>query len=66
MLQDHVAETYNKLSLFLDILFHLDFAGPISGDAETYSVDQYKVANCRISLTTHHGIELSIPLALGG
>ena len=42
------------------------FYNAISGDAETCSVGQYKVANCQISLTFHRGIELSAPLALSG
>ena len=43
----------------------LSFYNAISGDAETCSVGQYKVANCQISLTFHRGIKLS-PLALSG
>ena len=42
------------------------FYNAISGDAETCSVGQYKVANCQISLIFHCGIKLSAPLALGG
>ena len=53
------------LSLFGD---HTPFSfyDAISGDVETCSVGQYKVANCQISLTFHRGIELSAPLAPGG
>ncbi len=42
------------------------FCDAISGDGETCSVGQYKVANCQISLTFHPGIKLSIPLAPSG
>ena len=52
------------LSLFGDLTLFW-FCNAISGDAETRSVGQYKVANCQISLTFHHGIKLSILLALG-
>ena len=58
-------ETYNNLSLFGDHTLFL-FYDAISGDVETCSVGQYKVANCQISLTFHRGIEPSISLASGG
>ena len=57
-------ETYNNLSIFGDhTLFSVYDA--ISGDADTCSVGQEKVANCQISLTFHRGNELSPLLALG-
>ena len=53
------------LSLFGDLTLFL-FCNAVLGDVETHSVGKYKVANCQISLTVHHGIELSILLALSG
>ena len=52
-------------SLFGD---HIPFSfyHAISGDAETCSVGQYKVANCQISLIFRRGIKLFAPLAPGG
>ena len=53
------------LSLFKD-LNSFWFCDTISSATETRSVGEYKVVNCQISLTIHHGVELSIPLVSGG
>ena len=65
-LQDHVAETYNNLSLFFDITFCFHSTTPSRVMLKLAVLARYKVVNCQISLTFLRGIELSALLALGG